>query len=132
MLPPAYITTSTMSDATTPIVGNGNANAGFEKIDVRLPGHCDFQDLELRWVKHSWIMKANIWKEPWFLTAVFWKRFSVVLSILLSAASLILSAIANFKNENADMLKCMWPPPRNNIPLLKRMVSSTRGCWHCD
>jgi len=44
---------------------------------------------------------------PWYFTATFWKRFSVVLSIVLSATSLVLSAIASLKKENADTLKAL-------------------------
>jgi len=50
---------------------------------------------------------ADVDNEPFYLTATFWKRFSVFMSIGLSAASLILSAIASLKKESADMLKTL-------------------------
>lgn len=45
--------------------------------------------------------------EPFYLTATFWKRFAVVFSIILSAASLVLSAIASLRTESADVLRAL-------------------------
>ncbi|KAG0647767.1 hypothetical protein D0Z07_6647 [Hyphodiscus hymeniophilus] len=50
---------------------------------------------------------AKVDHGPWYFDSTFWKRFSVVLSIVLSIASLILSAIASLKKESADMLKAL-------------------------
>jgi len=44
---------------------------------------------------------------PFYLTARFWKRFSVYVSVALSIASLVLSAIAGLKKNNSDQLKAL-------------------------
>jgi len=45
--------------------------------------------------------------EPFYLTASFWKRFSVLVSILLSIAGLILSAYASLAHPNATLSRAL-------------------------
>lgn len=63
---------------------------------------------------------------PFYLTATFWKRFSVFMSIALSAASLILSAIASLK-ESGDMLKSKIPIAFLLIPSFLSLSSRLEG-----
>ncbi|KAH8671807.1 hypothetical protein BGZ60DRAFT_405965 [Tricladium varicosporioides] len=45
--------------------------------------------------------------EKFYTTATFWKRFSVLASIALSIASLIISAYANLRHENAQVIRSL-------------------------
>lgn len=49
-------------------------------------------------------VNADYHQGPWYATAKFWKRFSIFLSIVLSAASLISSAIASLSPQNENRL----------------------------
>jgi len=60
-------------------------------------------------VSRTHIIKADLARDdPFLLTATFWKRFSVILSIVLSVASLILSAVASLSpGLTSDRLRAM-------------------------
>ncbi|KAH6669013.1 hypothetical protein B0J14DRAFT_154877 [Halenospora varia] len=45
--------------------------------------------------------------EKFYRTATFWKRFSVLASIALSIASLIISAYASLRHENAQVVRSL-------------------------
>ena len=58
---------------------------------------------------------ADMPKEPLYLTAKFWKRFSVFVTVGLSIASLVLSAIASLRSHSAAQTRGAFP----TIPILQ-------------